>query len=195
MFTWTLIKLDSVEFKCVRLAHNNYIMSCFHKCSSSQIQLNLNLYGRHHYENTPFKKYWEFYHQKNENFQMKNSGSFHVSAPNIDCWHLLEPPRRGGSTEYPQSIFWSRNKKTKVHPCKPQFYCIKVGLKGIKTIYACFRDDSNNIIPRFHERSSIRIHILFPLNFFVNSDSTDLQLQRPLHSNNIMSCSHGSCSI
>ena len=38
---------------------------------------------------------------KNENFQMKNSGSFHISAQNIDCGYLLEPPRRGGSNEYP----------------------------------------------------------------------------------------------
>ena len=26
---------------------------------------------------------------------------------NIDCGYLLEPPRRGGSNEYPQSIFWA----------------------------------------------------------------------------------------
>ena len=26
---------------------------------------------------------------------------------NIDCWYLLEPPRRGGSNEYPQSMFWA----------------------------------------------------------------------------------------
>ena len=26
---------------------------------------------------------------------------------NIDCGYLLEPPRRGGSKEYPQSTFWS----------------------------------------------------------------------------------------
>ena len=30
---------------------------------------------------------------------------FLISAQNIDCGHLLEPPRRGGSTEYPQSMF------------------------------------------------------------------------------------------
>ena len=33
---------------------------------------------------------------------MKNSGSFHISAQNIDCGYLLEPPRRGGSNEYLQ---------------------------------------------------------------------------------------------
>ena len=36
---------------------------------------------------------------------MKNSGSFHISAQNIDCEYLLEPPRRGGSNGYPQSMF------------------------------------------------------------------------------------------
>ena len=30
---------------------------------------------------------------------------------NIDCGYSLEPPRRGGSNEYPQSMFLSRNKK------------------------------------------------------------------------------------
>ena len=42
---------------------------------------------------------------KNENFQIKNSDIFHVSAQNIDCWYSLQPPRRGGSNEYPQSMF------------------------------------------------------------------------------------------
>ena len=30
---------------------------------------------------------------------------FLISAKNIDCGYSLEPPRRGGSTEYPQSMF------------------------------------------------------------------------------------------
>ena len=29
------------------------------------------------------------------------------SAQNIDCGYSLEPPRWGGSNEYPQSIFWA----------------------------------------------------------------------------------------
>ena len=37
---------------------------------------------------------------------------------------------RGGSKEYPQSMFLSRNKENNVYPCKPQFYYIKVGFKG-----------------------------------------------------------------
>ena len=71
---------------------------------------------------------------KNENFQIKNSDIFHISAQNIDCGYSLEPPRRGSSNEYPQSMFLSRNKKNNVHPCKPQFYYIKVGFKGVKII-------------------------------------------------------------
>ena len=59
---------------------------------------------------------------------------------NIHCGYSLEPPRWGGSDEYPQSMFLSRNKKTNVHPCKSQFYYIKVGFKGVKTKQACFHD-------------------------------------------------------
>ena len=31
--------------------------------------------------------------------------SFLISVKNIDCGHSLEPPRPGGSNEYPQSMF------------------------------------------------------------------------------------------
>ena len=72
---------------------------------------------------------------KNGNFfQIKNSDIFHISAQNIDCGYSLELPRRGGSNEYPQSMFLSRNNKNNVYPCKPQFYYIKVGFKGVKII-------------------------------------------------------------
>ena len=71
---------------------------------------------------------------KNESFQIKNYDIFHISAQNIDCVYSLEPPQRGRSTEYPQSMFLSRNKKNNVYPCKPQFYYIKVGFKGVKII-------------------------------------------------------------
>ena len=50
----------------------------------------------------------------------------------MDSGYLLEPPRRGGSNEYPQSMFLSRNKKNNVYFCKSQFYYIKVGFKGVK---------------------------------------------------------------
>ena len=43
--------------------------------------------------------------KKNKNFRIKNSNMLHTSAQNIDCGYSLEPPQRGGSNEYPQSIF------------------------------------------------------------------------------------------
>ena len=64
----------------------------------------------------------------------KNSDMFHISAQNIDCGYWLEPPWQGGSTEYPQSMFLSRNKKINMYPCKPQFYYIKVGFKEVNII-------------------------------------------------------------
>ena len=70
-----------------------------------------------HYENKPIQIYWKFYHQKWK-FSNKTSDIFYISAQNIDYGYSLEPPRRGGSNEYPQSIFFSRNTKNKVYPGK-----------------------------------------------------------------------------
>ena len=67
-------------------------------------------------------------------FQIKNSNIFLISAQNIDCWYALELPHWGGSNEYPQSMLLSRNKKNNVYLCKPQFYYMKVGFKGVKII-------------------------------------------------------------
>ena len=44
---------------------------------------------------------------------------------NIDCGYSLEPPRRGGSNEYPQSMFRAEIRK---------IVYIKVGFKGVKII-------------------------------------------------------------
>ena len=86
-----------------------------------------------HHENTPIQIYWKFYHQKNWKFSDK-TGIFHISAQNTDCGYSLEPPRRGVSNVYPQSLFLSRIKENNVYPSKPQFYYIKVGFKGGKII-------------------------------------------------------------
>ena len=55
-----------------------------------------------HYENTPI-------------FSDKKKDIFHISAQNIDRG------QRGGSNEYPQSMFLSRNKKNNVYPGNPSF--------------------------------------------------------------------------
>ena len=79
-------------------------------------------------------KYTEILPPKTENFQIKNSDIFLICAQSIDCGYSLEPPQRGGSNEYTQSMFLSTNKKNSVYPCKSQFYYIKVGFKGVKII-------------------------------------------------------------
>ena len=64
-----------------------------------------------HYKNMPMQYTEIFLALKIENFQLKNVEIFLIFAQNIDCGYTLEPPRRGGSNEYPQSMFWSKNKK------------------------------------------------------------------------------------
>ena len=91
-----------------------------------------------HITKTRLFKYIEIFTTKNWKFSDKNSDIFHISAQNIDCGNSLESPRWGGSNECPQSMFLSRNKKNIVYPCKPQFYYVKVGFKGVKIIQHVF---------------------------------------------------------
>ena len=58
-----------------------------------------------HYENMPIQYIEIFKIVENENFYRKNLIFFLFFAQNIDCGYTLEPPRRGGSNEYPQSMF------------------------------------------------------------------------------------------
>ena len=111
---------------------------------------NLGLGGIHvfmHYENTPIQIYWKFHtpspppthKKKNWKFSDKNSDMFSYFCSKHRLWVLVRTASvrrfyRGGSNEYPQFMFLSRNKKNNVYPCKPQFYYIKVGFKRIKII-------------------------------------------------------------
>ena len=55
---------------------------------------------------------------KKENYHQKKFCYFFlIIAQNID------------SNEYPQSLFWSKNKKNSYTPCKSQFFYIKVGMR------------------------------------------------------------------
>ena len=75
----------------------------------------------HHSENLPMQYTKNFFSSKIENFHQKNFDIFLMFAQNIDCGYTLEPPRRGGSNEYPQSMFWSKNKKNRDIPAYPSF--------------------------------------------------------------------------
>ena len=76
----------------------------------------------HNITETRLFKYIENFTSKNwKKIKMKTLIFFHISAQNIDCGYSLEPPRRGGSNEYLQSMFLSRNKKNNVYPCISSF--------------------------------------------------------------------------
>ena len=48
---------------------------------------------------------------ENAEISLEKNDYFNIFAQNIDCGYTLEPPHRGSSNEYPQSMFWSKNKK------------------------------------------------------------------------------------
>ena len=58
-------------------------------------------------------KYIENFTTKKGKFSDKKSDIFHISAPYTDCGYSLGPPQRGGSNEYPQSMFLAKKKKKK----------------------------------------------------------------------------------
>ena len=51
-------------------------------------------------------KYIENFTTKRGKISHKKFRFFHISAQNIDYGYSLEPHRRGGSNEYPQSVFF-----------------------------------------------------------------------------------------
>ena len=66
---------------------------------------------------------------------------FLLLLQNIDCGYTLEPPRRGGSTVYPQSMFWSKNKKNiKIFLMKFSFFKRK---KSLYIAWASFRNEGD----------------------------------------------------
>ena len=68
-----------------------------------------------HYENMPMQYTEIFKVVKNENFQSKIFAIFLIFAQNIDCGYTLEPPCRGGSNVYPQSMFWRKSKNQRTN--------------------------------------------------------------------------------
>ena len=67
--------------------------------------------GLNHYENLLMQYTGIFKVVKMFIFSRKILIFFLFLLKNIDCGYTLEPTWRGGSYEYPQSMFWSKNKK------------------------------------------------------------------------------------
>ena len=80
-----------------------------------------------HYANRLMQYTAIFHSCKNVNFQMKKYNIFLIFAQNIDCGYTLEPPYEGGSNEYPQSMFYSKNKKK----CIPLYTPVSLYKSGV----------------------------------------------------------------
>ena len=83
-----------------------------------------------HYENMPMQYTKIFIGVKNENFQQKKFDIFLIFAQNIDCGYTLEPPRRGGSNEYPQSTYFGAKIRKIGIPLRTPVLLYKGGVQG-----------------------------------------------------------------
>ena len=67
--------------------------------------------------------------QYTENFSAVKNGIFYcnlfeifnIIAQSINCGYTLEPPRRGGSNDFPQSMFLIKTKKNRYTPENSSF--------------------------------------------------------------------------
>ena len=111
-------ELNNTEIRegVLRLPHSPYT-NCIEDTYISDS--NRNKHIGHHYVKNAYLNILKILPPKTESFQIKSSDIFHISSQNIDCGYSFEPPRRGGSNEYPQSMFLSRNTESNVYPCKP----------------------------------------------------------------------------
>ena len=91
-----------------------------------------------HYANMSVQYTAIFHGCKNDNFQM-------IFFSYFCSKHRLWVHVRTASVK---SMFWSKTKKTG-YACKPKFYFIKVGCKGVFVTRTCFRDVYLFSLPHF----------------------------------------------
>ena len=116
----TIIRNDFQDFTIAYFIKNRFALeSNKHVILDPRLAQARDAYG--YYENFPMQYTQIFSAVKMENFQLKSVDIFLIFAQNIDCGYTLEPPRRGGSNEYPQSMFWSKDKKNTYTPACPNF--------------------------------------------------------------------------
>ena len=102
---------DSNQKKKKKKKKKKKLITIWSTCTLRSIALRKQAYSNI-VENLPSK--YEF-------FQIKILIFFLCLLKNIDCGYSLEPPRRGGSNEYPQSMFWAEIWKIMYTPVNPSF--------------------------------------------------------------------------
>ena len=77
------------------------------------------------------KKYQNLFLRIANRFHHENMFIYNFLFPlkNIECGHSLEPPRRGGSNDYPQSTFWAEIWKIS------EFFIWKFSVSGDEIFY------------------------------------------------------------
>ena len=95
----------------------------------------------------------------------KNSYIFQISAQNIDCGYSLEPPRRGGSNEYPQPMFLSRNKKNNLYYSTPH---LPIAWRSGSRFEISFSEIMRELAHYLSDNSLFIVHASSPLIFAVN---------------------------
>ena len=96
-----------------------------------------------YYASTPIQYTSIFYRCENDNFPVKNHNIFLFFFLQTSIKVILETPHRGVSNEYPQSMFYSKNKKN-VYPVHPRFTILKWGVKGYTSHGHVIRMEGND---------------------------------------------------
>ena len=92
-----------------RADRSNPLYTCIH--SIWVFCISLGTYGHTPLRKHAYSNILKILPLKKENFQIKNSDIFHISAQSIDYGYSLEPPRRGGSNEYHNLCFEQKYEK------------------------------------------------------------------------------------
>ena len=102
-----------------------------------------------HYANLSVQYTAIFHGYKNDYFQSKNCNTFLIFAQNIDCEAVL--------TSTHNQCFGVKIRKI-IYPCKPQFYYIRVGCKGVFVTRNCFLD-ALEVFPKSENHKTSRMSI------------------------------------
>ena len=87
----------------------------------------------------------DFFKSKNRKIHWKKIENFNNFTQNIACVYTLEPPCRGGSNEYPQSMLWIKNRKI-VIPLHTPVFLNKSWVRGVYEYMSrtCYPDVSSS---------------------------------------------------